>query len=130
MGKMIGFIKNIEKLSLSNDNFRHVIYPGQHTQLVVMSLQPNEEIGSETHQTTDQFLRIEKGKGKVVIDNVESSIEDGDAIIIPAGSEHNVINISPTEKLKLYTLYSPPHHKDQTVHKTKSDALKDESDHI
>jgi mannose-6-phosphate isomerase-like protein (cupin superfamily) len=87
---MIGFVKNIEKLSLSNDNFRHVLYTEQHTQLVVMSLQPNEEIGSETHQTTDQFLRIEKAEGKVIIDNVEHSIKDGDAIIIPAGTEHNV----------------------------------------
>lgn len=127
---MIGFVQNIEKLSLSNDNFRAVLYTGQHTQLVVMSLLPNEDIGQEIHQTTDQFLRIEKGKGKVIIDNVEYSIGDGDAIIIPAGTEHNIINVSPTENLKLYTLYSPPHHKDKTIHKTKSDALKDESDHI
>lgn len=127
---MKGFVKNIEKLALSNDNFRRVLYTGQHTQLVVMSLKPKEEIGKEVHQIVDQFLRVEKGEGKVVIDNEEHSIKDGDAIIIPAGTEHNVINVSSTQELKLYTLYSPPHHKDNTVHKTKSDALKDKSDHI
>ena len=124
------FVENIEKLSLSNNNFRRVLYTGQHTQLVVMSLQPKEEIGMEIHQIADQFLRIEKGEGKVVINNVEHAIKDGDAIIIPAGTKHNVINMSSSEELKLYTLYSPPHHKDDTIHKTKSDALKDESDHI
>ncbi len=127
---MKGFIENIEKLSLSNNNFREVLYTGQHTQLVVMSLEPNEDIGMEVHQIVDQFLRIEQGEGTVVIDNMERKIKDGDAIIIPAGIQHNIINTSDKEELKLYTLYSPPHHKDKTVHKTKSDALKDESDHI
>lgn len=127
---MKGFIENIEKLTLANNNFRHVLYTGQHTQLVVMSLEPKEDIGMEVHQIVDQFLRIEKGEGTVVIDNIEHKIKDGDAIIIPAATRHNIINTSATEELKLYTLYSPPHHKDKTVHKTKADALKDESDHI
>lgn len=127
---MVGFVKNIEKLSLSNNYFRHVLYTGQHAQLVVMSLQPKEDIGMEVHEIVDQFLRVEKGEGKVIIDNEEHSIKDGDAIIVPAGAKHNIINISSTEELKLYTIYSPPHHKDHTTHKTKSDAMKDESDHL
>lgn len=127
---MQGFIDNIENLSLSNSYFRKVIYTGQHVQLVLMSLQPQEDIGMEIHEITDQFLRIEKGMGKVVIDNQEHPIKDGDAIVIPAGAKHNIVNLSNTEELKLYTLYAPPHHKDKTVHKTKSDALEDESDHI
>jgi mannose-6-phosphate isomerase-like protein (cupin superfamily) len=127
---MKGFIENIEKASLINTNFRKVLYTGQHAQLVVMSLQPKEDIGMEVHQIVDQFLRIEQGEGTVVIDSIERKIKEGDAIIIPAGIQHNIINTSVTEELKLYTLYSPPHHKDQTVHKTKFDALKDESDHI
>lgn len=127
---MEGFIENIEKLSQINTNFRQVLYTGQHNQLVVMSLEPKEDIGMEVHQIVDQFFRIEKGEGTVVIDNIEHKIKDGDAIIIPAGTQHNIINTSNTKELKLYTLYSPPHHKDKTVHKTKADALKDESDHI
>lgn len=127
---MKGFIDNIEKLSLTNNNFRHVLYTSQHVQLVVMSLRPKEDIGMEVHQIVDQFFRVEKGEGTVLINNTEHKIKDGDAIIIPAGTEHNIINTSATEELKLYTLYSPPHHKDKTVHKTKADALKDESDHI
>src|SRR5437667_8878065 len=103
---MVGFVENIEKLSLSNNNFRKVLYTGQHSQLVVMSLQPKEDIGMEVHRIVDQFLRIEKGEGIVIIDNIEHSIKDGDAIIIPAGTGHNVINTSATGELKLYTLYS------------------------
>lgn len=127
---MEGYVGNIEKLTLSNINFRKVLFTGQHAQLVVMSLLPNEDIGAEVHQIVDQFLRIEKGEGKVIINNEAHPIKDGDAIIIPAGAQHNVINLSSTEQLKLYTIYSPPHHKDKTIHKTKSDAIKDESDHI
>lgn len=127
---MKGFVDNIEKLSLTNNYFRQVLYTGQHSQLVLMNLKPKEDIGSEVHQIVDQFLRIEKGEGIVVIDTMEHKIKDGDAIIIPAGTQHNIINTSNTEELKLYTLYSPPHHKDKTVHKTKADALKDELDHI
>ena len=127
---MKGFVENIEKLTLSNDNFRRVLFTGQHTQLVVMSIQPKEDIGMEVHEIVDQFLRIEKGEGEVIINNEKHAIKDGSAIIIPAGTQHNVINTSSTEELKLYTLYSPPHHKDKTIHKTKSDALADEEDHI
>lgn len=127
---MTGFVNNIEELTLANKYFREVLYTGQHTQLVIMSLKPQEEIGMEVHAIVDQFFRIEQGEGKVIINNVEHSLKDGDAIVIPAGTQHNVINTSSTEELKLYTLYSPPHHRDKTIHKTKSDALKDESDHI
>lgn len=127
---MKGFVDNIEKLTTTNNNFRRVLFTGQHTQLVLMSLKPKEDIGMEVHQIVDQFLRIEQGEGTVVMDKMEHKIKDGDAIIIPAGVKHNIINTSATEELKLYTLYSPPHHKEGTVHKTKADALKDESDHI
>lgn len=127
---MIGFVGNIEDLTISNNNFRKVIYTGQHVQLVVMSLNPNEDIGIEVHSTTDQFLRIEKGEGKVVMNGEEHSIKDGDAIIVPAGTEHNVINTSSHDPLKLYTVYSPPHHKDGTIHETKQDALTDKEDHL
>ncbi len=127
---MIGFTGNIEKLTLSNSNFRNVIFTGTHTQLVLMSLLPNEEIGEEVHKETDQFFRIEKGIGKIIIDDKSFDIKDGDAIVIPAGAKHNLINTSNKDSLKLYTLYSPPHHKDQVIHKTKDEASKDASDHI
>lgn len=127
---MIGFTGNIEKLTLSNSNFRNVIFTGTHTQLVLMSLLPNEEIGEEIHKETDQFFRIEKGIGKVIIDDKSFDIKDGDAIVIPAGAKHNLINTSNKDSLKLYTLYSPPHHKDQVIHKTKDEASKDTSDHV
>lgn len=127
---MKGFIGNIEKLSLANQNFRQVLYTGQHTQLVVMSLAPKKDIGMEVHPIVDQFVRIEEGKGKVTIDGIEHKIKAGDAMIIPAETKHNITNTSDAEDLKLYTLYSPPHHKDKTIHKTKTDALKDKSDHI
>jgi len=127
---MIGFIDNIEDLTLSNDNFRKVIYTGQHAQLVLMSLLPSEEIGMEVHPTTDQFLRIEKGEGKVVMNGEEHLVKDGSAIIVPAGTEHNVINTSSENSMKLYTVYSPSHHKDGTVHKTKKEAEADTEDHL
>ncbi|MBI2338425.1 cupin domain-containing protein [Candidatus Daviesbacteria bacterium] len=127
---MTGFIGNIEEQTLENNYFRKVLYTGQHVQLVVMCLQPNEEIGLEVHEVTDQFLRIEKGIGKVVMDGKEQVIKDGDAIIVPAGTEHNVINTSSTDQLKLYTLYAPPHHKDGIVHKTKEEAEDDTTDHL
>ena len=91
-----------------------------------MSLKPGEEIGMETHETVDQFFRFEKGQGKVVIDGEEHEVKDGSAVIVPAGSEHNVINTSENEDLKLYTIYSPPNHPDGTVHKTKEEAMKAE----
>lgn len=127
---MIGFVGNIEELTLSNNNFRQVIYTGQHAQLVVMSLAPSEDIGMEVHPTTDQFLRIEKGEGKVIMNGEEHSIKDGSAIVVPAGTEHNVVNTSSENPLKLYTIYSPSHHKDGTIHKTKEDASADTEDHL
>lgn len=127
---MTGFIGNIEEKTHANTYFRQVIYTGQHAQLVVMCLQPNEDIGMEVHEIVDQFLRIEEGEGKVILNGEEHSIKDGDAIIVPAGVQHNVINTSNEKQLKLYTIYSPPHHKDGIVHKTKADALADTSDHL
>ena len=119
---MKGYVDNIEKLALENSNFRKVLYTGKHSQLVLMSLKPMEEIGMETHQDNDQFFRIEKGFGKVIIDGNEYEISDGSAVIVPAGSEHNVINVSETEDLKLYTIYSPAHHQDGVVRATKAEA--------
>jgi mannose-6-phosphate isomerase-like protein (cupin superfamily) len=127
---MTGYIANIEKLTLTNENFRQVLYTSQHQQLVVMSLLPNEDIGMETHATTDQFLRIEKGDGKVVMNGEEHIVTDGSAFIVPAGTKHNVINTSSEHPLKLYTVYSPPHHKDKTVHVTKKAAEADTADHL
>lgn len=119
---MKGFHKNIEKATLDNDTFRTVLYTSKHSQLVLMSLKPGEEIGMETHPENDQFFRFEKGEGKCIIDGHEYALHDGMAIIIPAGSEHNVINTSESEALKMYTIYSPPHHKDGIVRKTKEEA--------
>jgi len=123
---MKGYIKNIEKVTLENESFRKVLYTGKHSQLVAMTLQPNEEIGMEVHETVDQFFRIESGEGKVVIDGVETAIEDGFAIIVPAGAIHNVVNTSSAETLKLYTIYSPAEHQDGIERKTKADALAQE----
>ena len=108
-----------EKLTLENDNFRQVLYTAEHCQLVLMSLKSEEEIGMEVHPDNDQFFRFEKGEGKVVINETEYSVGDGDAVIVPAGARHNVINTSTTEALKLYTIYAPPHHKDGVVRATK-----------
>ena len=120
---MKGFKSNIEKDTLSNSDFRHVLYTGKYSQLVLMSLKPGEEIGEEVHKTVDQFFRFEKGTGTVSIDGVKHKVDDGDAVVVPAGSKHNVINTSKTAELKLYTIYSPPEHIDGTVRKTKADAL-------
>lgn len=125
---MRGYNGNIEQISLENTNFRHVLYTGHHCQLVVMSLQPGEEIGSEIHEENDQFFRFETGEGRVVIDDNEYNVTDGSAVIVPAGSTHNVINISDSRDLKLYTLYMPPHHKDGIVRATKEDALANEAE--
>lgn len=127
---MTGYLANIEEKTLSNNNFRQVLHTGQHAQLVVMNLEPNEDIGLEVHEIVDQFLRVEKGQGKVILSGEEHAIKEGDAIIVPAGVKHNVINTSPEDQLKLYTVYSPPHHKDGTIHKTKSEAESDKADHI
>jgi len=120
---MKGFKSNIEKDTLMNGNFRRVLYTGKTSQLVLMSLKPGEEVGEEVHHTIDQFFRFEKGEGIVSIDRVNQKVGDGDAVIVPAGAMHNVINASKTAELKLYTIYSPPEHIDGTVRKTKADAL-------
>jgi len=120
---MKGFKSNIEKETLGNNNFRHVLYTGKHSQLVLMNLKPGEEIGEEVHKTIDQFFRFEKGEGVVSIDGVKHKVADGDAVIVPAGAKHNVTNTSKTAELKLYSIYSPPEHIDGTVRKTKAEAI-------
>ena len=127
---MTGFLINIEEKTLQNENFRQVLYTAQHSQLVLMSLLPSEEIGLEVHEIVDQFIRIESGEGKVILGGEEHMLQDGSAIVIPAGTEHNIINTSPEKQLKLYTIYSPAHHKDGIIHKTKQDATADKEDHI
>lgn len=122
---MKGYNANIEKDTLENKNFRKVLYTGKHSQLVLMSLKPKEEIGMEIHPDNDQFFRFEKGEGECVIDGNSYEISDGSVIIVPAGAEHNIINISAMEDLKLYTIYSPAHHKDGVVRATKKEAEKD-----
>ena len=119
---MKGYVTNIEDDTMNNKDFRRVLYTGKNSQLVLMSLRSKEEIGLETH-TLDQFIRVEAGKGIAVLDGVEQQIADGTAVVIPAGTKHNIINNSDREELKLYTLYSPPEHRDGTIHKTKADAL-------
>ncbi len=117
-----GYQGNIETLTLENTNFRKVLYTATGCQLVLMSLLPKEEIGFETHTENDQFFRFEKGKGRVLVDETEYVVGDGDAVIVPMGARHNVINTSDTEDLKLYTIYTPPHHKDGIVRKTRTEA--------
>lgn len=123
-----GYKGNIEKLTLENANFRQVLYTAADCQLVLMSLLPGEEIGLEVHDEGDQFFRFESGEGKVIIDETEYGVGDGDAVIVPVGSKHNVINTSGTESLKLYTLYAPPHHKDGVVHATRAEAQASEEE--
>lgn len=125
---MKGYKSSIEELTLANTNFRQVLYTGKHSQLVVMSLRPNEEIGMEIHADNDQFFRFEAGEGKVLIDGNEYAVKDGDAVIVPAGAEHNIINTSSETDLKLYTIYSPAHHRDGVVHATKEIALGDDEE--
>ncbi|MBE0428836.1 MAG: cupin domain-containing protein [Thermoleophilia bacterium] len=125
---MKGFKDNIESITLANGNFRKVLYSGPHSQLVLMSLRPSEEIGMEVHEENDQFFRFEGGHGKVMIDGNEYDVKDGDAVVVPAGAEHNVINASDSEELKLYTIYSPAHHKDGIVRATKSEAEANEAE--
>lgn len=122
---MKGFNTNIEKETIKNDNFRRVLYTGKYSQLVLMCLKPEEEIGMETHPENDQFFRFEKGEGKAVIDGNEYEVNDGSVIVVPAGAEHNIINTSAINDLKLYTIYSPPHHKDGVVRATKQEAETD-----
>lgn len=125
---MNGFAQNIEKLTLENNNFRKVLYTGSHSQLVVMSLNPGEEIGMEVHPNVDQFFRFEQGNAKIIIDGEETNVESEWAVIIPAGSQHNIINTGSIS-LKLYTIYSPANHPDGTIHATKEEAEEYEKSH-
>ncbi len=125
---MKGFHTNIEKDTVENNNFRKVLYTSKHSQLVLMSLKPKEEIGLEIHTENDQFFRIEKGEGLCVIDGHEYILRDGDALVVPVGAKHNIVNTSETDDLKLYTLYSPAHHKDGIVRLTKEEAEKNGED--
>jgi mannose-6-phosphate isomerase-like protein (cupin superfamily) len=120
-----GFNSNIEQDTLENSDFRRVLYTGKHSQLVLMSLRPEEEIGMEVHEDNDQFFRFEKGQGRVIIDGNEYEVADGSAIVVPAGAQHNVINTSDSDDLKLYTIYSPAHHQDGIVRPTKAEAEAD-----
>ena len=119
---MKGYTANIEKDTVENANFRKVLYTGKHSQLVLMSIPPKGEIGMEVHLDGDQFFRFEKGMGKCLIDGNEYAVGDGVAIIVPAGAQHNVVNTSEAENLKLYTIYSPPHHKDGIIRATRAEA--------
>lgn len=122
------FHSNIEQDTLANDNFRKVLYTGKHMQLVLMSLEPGQDIGLETHHENDQFFRFESGEGKCIIDGNDYLVQDGSAIIIPAWAKHNIINTSQSKPLKMYTIYSPAHHKDGTIHHTKEEAESDEEE--
>ncbi|HBB36454.1 MAG: Mannose-6-phosphate isomerase [Candidatus Moranbacteria bacterium GW2011_GWC1_45_18] len=123
---MKGYVGNIEDATKENENFRKVLYTAKFSQLVVMSIPPGEEIGEEVH-TLDQFLRIEDGKGKAILDGIEHEIEDDWAIVVPAGMKHNFVNTGNVP-LKLYTIYSPPEHRDGVIHETKEDAMNDKTD--
>jgi len=124
---MTGYSGNIEKQTLENNYFRQVLFTGKHEQLVVMCLQPGEEIGNEMHPNVDQFFRIEEGEATFVLNGKEKhTAKNGEAVIIPAGTYHNVINASEDKAVKLYTIYSPPNHPDKTIHKTKAEADKAE----
>lgn len=121
---MKGFIKNIEEIAVSNEDFRQVLYTARHCQLVVMSLKPKEEIGMEMHDNVDQFFRIEEGTGEALLDGIQKSFSAGFAVLVPAGTQHNIIN-SGSVPLKLYTIYSPPNHRDGVVHHTRAEAEAD-----
>jgi len=125
----MGYIDNIEDRTKENTNFRKVLYTGTYMQLVVMSLKPGEDIGVEVHDTVDQFFRVEKGEGKVVMNGEETVVKEEMVFIVPAGVEHNVINTSETEDLKIYTIYAPPNHPIETIHVTKDDAMATEEEH-
>ncbi|HSV42321.1 MAG TPA: cupin domain-containing protein [Methanomassiliicoccales archaeon] len=121
-----GYVGKIEKDTIKNTDFRHVLYTGKFSQLVLMSLQPGEEIGMEVHDDVDQFFRFEAGEGKVIIDGAEHKVQDGMAVVVPSGAKHNVVNTSKKDQLKLYTIYSPPEHQDKTVRHTRAQAMKEE----
>ena len=120
---MKGFKSNIEKDTLGNSNFRHLLYTGKYSQLVLMNLKSGEEIGEEVHTTVDKFFRFEKGEGVVSIDGIKHKVADGDAVIVPAGAKHDVTNTSKTKELKLYMIYSRSEHQDNTIRKTKAEAV-------
>jgi mannose-6-phosphate isomerase-like protein (cupin superfamily) len=126
---MKAYVTDIENRTLENDYFREVLFTGPHCQLVVMDLKPGEEIGLETHDGVDQFLRVEAGDGVAILDGKEYALADGSAVVVPSGTAHNIINRSRTEPLKLYTIYSPAEHPDGTVHKTKAEAEAYEREH-
>jgi len=123
---MKGYVTHLERETKKNGDFRHVLYTGKHCQLVLMSLKPGEEIGEEVHEDHDQFFRFESGNGKVTIDGVEHQVKDGNGVIVPAGARHNVINTSKRANLRLYTIYSPPEHRDGIVRHTKNEAITSE----
>jgi len=127
---MIGTVLDIEEKTQINENFRQVLVTSPHSQLVIMSLLPNEDIGIEVHDTANQFLRIESGEGKAILNGQEFQLKEGSAVVVPAGTQHNIVNSSTQNKMKLYTIYSPAEHKDGVVHKTKADAIADTQDHI
>jgi len=125
---MKGFSTNIEETTLENGNFRRVLYTSKHSQLVLMRLKPGEEIGMEVHEENDQFFRFEIGHGKCIIDGNEYEVGDGVAVVVPAGAQHNIVNTSKTKDLKLYTIYSPAHHKDGIIRTTKEEAEVNEAE--
>ncbi|RJR25923.1 cupin domain-containing protein [Candidatus Microgenomates bacterium] len=124
---MSGYVTNIEEKTLENNKFRQVLFTAPHSQLVLMTLKSGEDIGTEVHNDVDQFFRVESGTGKAVLDGQEHEIKDGSAVVVPAGTEHNIIN-QGEEPLRLYTIYSPPHHPDGTVHETKEEAMEAEKE--
>ena len=126
---MAGFITDIEKKTLENEYFREVLFTVERLQLVVMSIAPGDDIGMETHDDVDQFIRIEAGQGKAVLNDEETDLQDGSVVVIPAGTKHNIVNTSQNEPLKLYTIYSPPEHPDGTINKDKAEALEYEKQH-
>jgi mannose-6-phosphate isomerase-like protein (cupin superfamily) len=126
---MTGYTTNIERDTLENENFRKVLYTAPNLQLVLMTLQPGEEIGMETHDHGDQFFRVEGGEGEAILDGEAHKLADGDIVVIPAGAEHNIVNTSSSEALRVYTIYTPPEHPDGTINKTKADAVEYEKTH-
>ncbi len=126
---MPGYIVDIERVTEDNDFFRKVLYTAPHSQLVVMTLKPGEDIGLETHDDVDQFIRIEEGNGEAVLNGVHTSVSSDDAVVIPVGVSHNIVNTSGTEPLRLYTVYSPAHHPEGTVHRSKAEAEEAELAH-
>jgi mannose-6-phosphate isomerase-like protein (cupin superfamily) len=122
---MVGYVTNIEQDTLENEDYRRVLFTGKNTQLVLMTLKPGEEIGRETHEEHDQFIRVEAGTGVALLNRKEHPLGDGTAVVIPAGVEHNIVNTSTDEPMRLYTLYSPPEHPDGTIHRSKADEPED-----